>query len=129
MKELNVKIGDDVLVSNGNRYEKDVNDFIAKVEKITPTGRIRIFGKIFSQFDKYGWEMGAKKNIPYRLFIPTEEDYKRIEKNKLVKKIIYNIKYLDTENLYNLDKDTLQLLKTTLDCVGISEDKLMVDKR
>lgn len=40
MDELNVKVGDKVLVSKGSRYYKN-NDFIAEVEKVTPTGRIR----------------------------------------------------------------------------------------
>lgn len=37
MEELNVKVGDKVLVSG--RYKED--DYIAEVEKVTPTGRIR----------------------------------------------------------------------------------------
>jgi hypothetical protein len=120
MEELTVKVGDKVLVSG--RYKED--DYIAKVEKVTPTGRIKLSGGNSAQFDKYGRQMGANLYFPYRLSIPTKEDYKRIEKNKLAGKIIYNIRSLNTDNLYNLDITTLTVIKAALDCIGVEDEKI-----
>ena len=120
MEELNVKVGDKVLVSG--RYATD--DFIAEVEKVTPTGRIRLSDRSSTQFDKYGREMGANLYYLHWLSIPTEEDYNRVEKNKLAGKIIYNIRSLNTDNLYNLDVKTLTVIKTALDCIGVEDEKI-----
>ena len=60
MNELNVKVGDKVLLSGGygiNKHEK-----IATVERITPTGRIKVSGST-SYFNKYGDEM--RKSDPW----------------------------------------------------------------
>lgn len=124
MEELNVKVGDKVLVSG--RYKE--NDYIAEVEKVTPTGRIKLSGGSSAQFDKYGREMGANLYYSHWLSIPTEEDYKRIEKNKLAGKIIYNIRSLNTDNLYNLDVTTLTVIKAALDCIGVEDEKLKEEK-
>lgn len=133
MEELNVKVGDKVLVSKGSRYKND--DFIAEVEKVTPTGRIQISDRSSTQFDKYGKEMVSnpisatlKGYFPYRLSIPTKEDYKRVERNKLVGKILYNIRSLNTDNLYNLDTDMLNVLNIALDCIGVTDEKIKEDK-
>ena len=124
MEELNVKVGDKVLVSG--RYKE--NDYIAEVEKVTPTGRIKLSGGSSAQFDKYGREMGANLYYSHWLSIPTEEDYKRIEKNKLAGEIIYNIRSLNTDNLYNLDVTTLTVIKAALDCIGVEDEKLKEEK-
>lgn len=126
MEELNVKVGDKVLVSKGSRYKND--DFIAEVEKVTPTGRIRLSDRSSTQFDKYGREMGTTSYYPYRLSIPTKEDYKRIERNKFVGKILYNIRSLNTDNLYNLDTDMLKVLNIAFDCMGVTDEKIKEDK-
>ena len=120
MEELNVKAGDKVLVSG--RYKE--NDYIAEVEKVTPTGRIRLSDRCATQFDKYGREMASNGYFPYRLSIPTKEDYKRIEKNKLAGEITYNIRSLNTDNLYNLDITTLTVIKAALDCIGVEDEKI-----
>ena len=124
MEELNVKVGDKVLVSG--RYATD--DFIAEVEKVTPTGRIRLSDRSSTQFDKYGREMGAKIYYSHKLSIPTKEDYNRVEKNKLAGKIIYSIRSLNTDNLYNLDVKTLTVIKTALDCIGVTDEKIKEEK-
>lgn len=126
MEALNVKVGDKVLVSKGGMYESD--DFIAEVEKVTPTGMIKL-SRLNNplSFNKYGKQIGSASYFPYRLSIPTEEDYKRIEKNKLVGKILYNIRSINTDNLYNLDTNTLQILKIALDCVGVTDEKIKED--
>lgn len=134
MEVLNVKVGDKVLVSKGSRYKN--NDFIAEVEKVTstgrirltPTGRTRLSDRDSTQFDKYGREMGITSYYPYRLSIPTKEDYKRVERNKLVGKILYNIRSFNTDNLYNLDTDMLKVLNIALDCIGVTDEKIKEDK-
>lgn len=123
MEELNVKVGDKVLVSKGSRYYKN-NDFIAEVEKVTPTGRIRLSDRSSTQFDKYGREMGVNLYYSHKLSIPTKEDYNRVEKNKLAGKIIYSIRSLNTDNLYNLDVKTLTVIKAALDCIGVEDEKI-----
>lgn len=128
METLNVKVGDKVLVSKGSRYKND--DFIAEVEKVTSTGRIRLSDRSSTQFDKYGREMGTNipSYYPYRLSIPTKEDYNRVEKNKLIGKILYNIRSLNTDNLYNLDTDMLKVLNIAFDCMGVTDEKIKEDK-
>ena len=127
MQELNVKVGDKVLVSKGSMYNDD--EFIAEVEKVTPTGMIKLSrsNSPFS-FNKYGKQIGSASYFPYRLSIPTKEDYKRIEKNKLAGKIIYNIRSLNTDNLYNLDVTTLTVIKAALDCIGVEDEKIKKEK-
>ncbi len=127
MEELNVKVGDKVLVSKGGMYNDD--EFIAEVEKVTPTGMIKLSrsNSPFS-FNKYGKQIGSASYFPYRLSIPTKEDYKRIEKNKLAGKIIYNIRSLNTDNLYNLDVTTLTVIKAALDCIGVEDEKIKEEK-
>lgn len=127
MEELNVKVGDKVLVSKGGMYNDD--EFIAEVEKVTPTGMIKLSrsNSPFS-FNKYGKQIGSASYFPYRLSIPTKEDYKRIEKNKIAGKIIYNIRSLNTDNLYNLDVTTLTIIKAALDCIGVEDEKLKEEK-
>ena len=126
MEILNVKVGDKVLVSKGSRYKND--DFIAEVEKVTPTGRIRLSDRSSTQFDKYGREMASNGYFPYRLSIPTKEDYNCVEKNKLVGKILYNIRSLNTDNLSNLDTDMLKVLNIAFDCMGVTDEKIKEDK-
>ena len=127
MEELNVKVGDKVLVSKGGMYNDD--EFIAEVEKVTPTGMIKLSrsNSPFS-FNKYGKQIGSASYFPYRLSIPTKEDYKRIEKNKIAGKIIYNIRSLNTDNLYNLDVTTLTVIKAALDCIGVEDEKIKKEK-
>lgn len=127
MEELNVKVGDKVLVSKGGMYNDD--EFIAEVEKVTPTGMIKLSrSNIPFSFNKYGKQIGSASYFPYRLSIPTKEDYKRIEKNKIAGKIIYNIRSLNTDNLYNLDVTTLTVIKAALDCIGVEDEKLKEEK-
>lgn len=127
MEILNVKVGDKVLVSKGGMYKSD--DFITKVEKVTPTGMIKLTRSNSPlSFNKYGKQIGSAGYFPYRLSIPTKEDYKRIEKNKLVGKILYSIRSLNTDNLYNLDTDMLKILKVAFDCVGATDEKIKEDK-
>ena len=72
--------------------------------------------------------MGANLYYSHRLSIPTEEDYNRVEKNKLAGKIIYNIRSLNTDNLYNLDVTTLTVIKAALDCIGVEDEKIKEEK-
>ena len=73
MEILNVKVGDKVLVSKGSRYKN--NDFIVEVEKVTPTGMIKLSRSNNPlSFNKYGKQIGSAGYFPYRLSIPTEEE-------------------------------------------------------
>lgn len=100
MKELKVKVGDKVIVSSGW-----IEDRLATVTKITPTGRIRIdvFNDI--QFDKYGREMGCDDRLGNRkrIAICTPEN-KRFEHDYIrrwrVVAMLNNIKtHLNDPNL------------------------------
>ena len=96
-QELNVKVGDKLLLSSGYSYNR--SERIVEVIKVTPTGRIRI-DDADSQYDKYGCEMGSD-SWGHRSFlsIPTQEDYKRIKKNKTISKVNALIRDLDTSKL------------------------------
>lgn len=80
MDELNVKVGDKVLLISGYVYSRC--ERIATVVKITPTGRIKIDGSDV-YFDKYGEEMGRKNAWRPKDYIkiPKEEDYQRLKYN------------------------------------------------
>lgn len=85
MNELNVKVGDKVLLNSGYSYSRC--ERIATVVKITPTGRIKIDGSD-TYFDKYGREIGKKNVFASRdyLTIPKEEDYQRLKDNSDIRK-------------------------------------------
>ncbi len=68
--------------------------------------------------------MGVNLYYSHKLSIPTKEDYNRVEKNKLAGKIIYSIRSLNTDNLYNLDVKTLTVIKAALDCIGVEDEKI-----
>lgn len=86
MEEINVKVGDEVLYTWRNALYK--TEKIAKVTKITPTGRIRT-NVTDRQFDKYGRLMGTSSTFSYgsikRL---TEEDRKRLVKKEAIDKAV-----------------------------------------
>ncbi|MCM1225187.1 MAG: hypothetical protein NC548_63120 [Lachnospiraceae bacterium] len=98
MPELNVKVGDKLLYSWGyvhNRVEK-----IVTVSKVTPTGRIRI-EEYDERYDKYGNQMGNRDSwsCGSHLSIPTEEDYERIERKRIISKAMSLIGNIKRENL------------------------------
>lgn len=81
MSELNVKVGDKVLLTYSaycEQYQKIVN-----VINVTPTGRIKVDG-INVQFDKYGRRMGKRdfSSEFYQISFVTEEQIAEIEKNQ-----------------------------------------------
>jgi hypothetical protein len=93
MKELNVKVGDKVLINE---------DRLATVTKVTPTGRFETSKTGTSKFNKYGREIG--KDIWYRndVRFPTEEDYKRLKENAIKDRAIrlmgtYHVKNITIE--------------------------------
>lgn len=93
LKELKVKVGDKVLYSYWTFH--GILERIETVKRVTPTGRIRICGSS-SQFDKYGFEMGAGDAV---LSIPTDEDYKRIKENTIISKAISLVEKLNKKTL------------------------------
>lgn len=121
---MDVKVGDKVLVSRGFRW-KD-SDFIDEVAKVTPTGRVRLKRIDNYQFDKNGNQMGGSRDIwshSYKISIPTPEDYERIERNKLIDHITYQMSKLNRKDIEILDEKTLQILNLALDCVGTLDDE------
>lgn len=87
MNELNVKIGDKVLLRYSaycKQYEK-----IVEVVKVTPTGRIKVSG-LDVQFDKYGQKMGNRSFCSefYQISSVTEEQIIEIEENQKKNSII-----------------------------------------
>jgi hypothetical protein len=73
MNELNVKVGDKVIVRNS------AAERIATVTRVTQTGRIRTDKTGCTQFDKYGREMGGDIWFKSSIYVPTENDYKRMK--------------------------------------------------
>lgn len=111
MSELNVKVGDELLYRY-NSWGSDVKKIVT-VDKITPTGRIRIKG-MNAQFDKYGNEMGGDvwSGRAY-LSIPTEEDYERIERNRIISKAMSLIRKIKKENLsYDTALKLIEILES-----------------
>lgn len=91
MNELNVKVGDKVLLKYSaycKQYEK-----IVEVIKITQTGRIKVSG-LDVQFDKYGQKMGNKSFCSefYQISSITEEQIieftERQRKNLIISKAV-----------------------------------------
>lgn len=80
MEKLNVKVGDKVLVHG--RYNEE---YVSTVEKITPTGLIKVDGKTF--YDD-GMQRGG--DTWYRSCITelTSEDVKRIKDKATIQKAI-----------------------------------------
>lgn len=78
MNELNVKVGDKVIVNSGYGYNG--TERLSHVVKVTPTGRIKVAGSD-AYFDKNGREMGKKDIWKARdyLVIPKEKDYQRLK--------------------------------------------------
>lgn len=74
MTELNVKVGDKVIVS------QTYQDLIATITKITPTGRMRTDKTGNTYFDKYGREMGQHSGFYHYKFLRlyTEEEAQKI---------------------------------------------------
>jgi hypothetical protein len=94
MKELNVKVGDTVLCSStGN------NKYLAKVTRVTPTGRIKTDGTGDTQFDKQGYQMGRDSWNRTFLSIPTEDDIRQINEYKTKRKAIHLMLKMHESNI------------------------------
>lgn len=76
MEELNVKPGDTVIYHTGNLY--DIKYKIAKVIKVTPTGRIRV-NCSDCQYNKYGERIGKKERWERTTYISKATDELLIE--------------------------------------------------
>lgn len=120
MNELKLKIGDKVLITNGLPTE----DKIGTVTKITPTGRIKLDIYTDYQFDRYGRQMGNRDiwSRSKSIRIPDKEDYNRVHKNKIVGHIYSKIDQLNTQNLYDTNISTLEILDDCLGLIGESKE-------
>lgn len=108
---LDVKVGDDVL---WQKYAYgSVMSRIAKVTKVTPTGRIRIDG-FSGQFDKFGKQMGVS-GYSHRSYIrkATKEDFNKIDQNRTIQKALRIMRKFNSENLsYEIAKKIIELAET-----------------
>lgn len=109
MNELNVKVGDKVLVRNSAK------EYIAIVSKVTPTGRIKTDRTGDTQFDKYGRQMGG--DIWYKSYIriPSEEDCKRL-KEMAIKRKALNL--MNTYNMDNISVEQAEQIIAILDIIA-----------
>lgn len=120
MNELKLKIGDKVLITNGLPTE----DKIGTVTKITPTGRTKLDIYTDYQFDRYGRQMGNRDiwSRSKSIRIPDKEDYNRVHKNEIVGHIYSKIDQLNTQNLYDTNISTLEILDNCLGLIGESKE-------
>jgi hypothetical protein len=100
VNELNVKVGDKVLIDDNK---------LATVTKVTPTGRIKTDKTGKTQFDKYGKEMGGDIWYKSSISVPTEKDYKRLNELSLKRKAVnlmgrYGVDNLSVEQAQNIIK-------------------------
>lgn len=81
MNELNVKVGDKVLLTYSSYCKQ--HQRIVEVINVTPTGRIKVDG-INVQFDKYGRRMGKRdfSSEFYQISFVTEKQIVEILENQ-----------------------------------------------
>lgn len=87
MKKLNVKAGDKVIVIG--RFSKSVS----KVEKITPTGLIKVDGRLY--YDT-GNERGGDVWTSNTIYEYSEEEGRKIIENNYIKKTITKLRKIET---------------------------------
>lgn len=106
MEKLNVKVGDKVILQG--RYEESIHT----VEKITPTGLIKVCGHTF--YDN-GVQRGGNAWNSFRLIEATPEAIQRIKDRKTVHKAISMCRKVTTDKI---DIDTANKLIALLEGMG-----------
>lgn len=102
MNELNVKVGDKVLLTYF-AYCKQ-HQKIVEVTKITPTGRIKVNG-LNVQFDKYGQKIGSNGFCSefYQISFVTEEQISEFRekqrRNSIINKAVKLCQQANEKNL------------------------------
>ena len=102
MNELNVKVGDKVLLTYSAYCEQ--RQKIVKVINVTPTGRIKVEG-VNIQFDKYGRRMGKRdfSSEFYQISFVTEEQIAEIlenqKRNSIINKAVRLCQKVNEKNL------------------------------
>ena len=87
MKKLNVKVGDKVIVhSNWNKR-------VSKVEKITPTGLIKVDGTLY--YD-YGSERGGNAWSQTCISEYSDEEAREIMESNYIRKTIKKLRSIET---------------------------------
>ena len=104
MEKLNVKVGDKVIIQ-GRWNEESIHT----VEKITPTGLIKVCGYTF--YDN-GTQRGGDSWSSFRLIEATPEAIQRIKDRKTVRKAISMCRKVDTDKI---DIDTANKLIALLE--------------
>lgn len=76
------------------------------------------------QFDRYGRQMGNRDiwSRSKSIRIPDKEDYNRVHKNEIVEHIYSKINQLNTQNLYDTNISTLEILDDCLGLIGESKE-------
>lgn len=76
------------------------------------------------QFDRYGRQMGNRDiwSRSKSIRIPDKEDYNRVHKNEIVGHIYSKIDQLNTQNLYDTNISTLEILDDCLGLIGESKE-------
>ena len=102
MNELNVKVGDKVLLTYSAYCEQ--RQKIVKVINVTPTGRIKVEG-VNIQFDKYGRRMGKRdfSSDFYQISFVTEKQIAEIlenqKRNSIINKAVRLCQKVNGKNL------------------------------
>ncbi len=84
MKELNVKVGDEVCYIPSSVFPTKL---IAKVTKVTPTGRISI-DLSYSQFDKFGCQIGRDSYHISQIYELTSDEKRGILEKNFIRRCI-----------------------------------------
>lgn len=115
MSELNVRVGDKVLLRYSAYYKE--YEKIVEVVKVTPTGRIKVNG-VDVQFDKYGQRMGKRDFCSefYQINSVTEEEILEIKKKQRGNSIINKAYRL----CQNVKRDSLTY-EQALKIIGVFE--------
>lgn len=117
----NIKAGDKVIIS------REGLENISIVEKVTPTGRIKVNGEYYSSDDghKIGNGIWCRGHIvPY-----TEERAETIRRERTVSRCLYQLRNLRTEDIdYDTAVRILNILNEKAKDTKENSDKETVDK-
>jgi len=102
-EELKLNVGDNVVVRGC------FSDEIAKVERITPTGRIYVKGKYYN---KHGWEIGGDTWEKAYIDYATKEEIDRILQKQAINKAHHLMRNCNIENItFEQAKKIIEILE------------------
>lgn len=104
MAELNVKVGDKVIVSSRN------GDYITTVERITPSGRIKT--KEGYAFRSDGSQIGGDPWYTMHMYEYAEERAQKIMKKMVIDKAYSKMRRINYDDItYEMARDFLDILQ------------------